>query len=71
MKAKQPMPYSTAGTQGEDETFSVVSAGECTGMIPSAPTSAAEADSYGEIYDVPLSKRLPKSKKGAPPEKER
>ena len=39
-----------------DETFNVASSTECTGLIPSAPLSGSEADSYSEIYDVPLTK---------------
>lgn len=39
-----------------DELFPVASTMECTGLIPAAPTSTAEVDSYSEIYDIPLSK---------------
>lgn len=39
-----------------DELFSVASSMECTGLIPAAPVSASQADSYGDIYDIPLAK---------------
>lgn len=39
-----------------DESFTVMSSTECTGLIPSAPTDEAQIDSYAEIYDIPLSK---------------
>lgn len=39
-----------------DDTFSVASSMECTGLIPAAPDSTEEVDSYSEIYDIPLSK---------------
>ena len=55
--AKDPRPYNVQGIQKLDEDeFFVASATECTGMIPAAPDSAAEVESYGEIYDVPLSR---------------
>mgnify|MGYP000985098506 CR=1 FL=1 len=41
----------------EDEFFnteSVVSATECTGLIQTPPITEFEAESYKEIYDVPL-----------------
>ena len=38
-----------------DERFSVMSSTECTGLIPAAPVDDAAADSYQEIYDIPLS----------------
>ncbi|HJD24220.1 MAG TPA: hypothetical protein H9694_08785 [Firmicutes bacterium] len=38
-----------------DELFEVASSMECTGLIPAAPESSAEVDSYSEIYDIPLS----------------
>lgn len=31
----------------------VVSSTECTGLIPSPPTDAADAESYTDLYDVP------------------
>lgn len=39
-----------------DELFSVASSMECTGLIPAAPVSASQADSYGDIYNIPLAK---------------
>lgn len=39
-----------------DESFAVASSTECTGMIPTPATTDQEIESYGEIYDVPLSK---------------
>ena len=46
--------------QQDDELFEnlypVVSSMECTGMIPAAPVNSAEADSYSDIYDIPLAK---------------
>lgn len=38
-----------------DERFSVMSSTECTGLIPAAPVDETAADSYQEIYDIPLS----------------
>ena len=37
-----------------DDLFNVASGMECTGLIPSAPYSAAEVESYSHIYDIPL-----------------
>ena len=34
----------------------VVSSTECTGLMPPPPLSADEAESYTEIYDLPLPK---------------
>ncbi|MCI8624417.1 MAG: hypothetical protein HFG26_12265 [Provencibacterium sp.] len=42
-----------------NERFSVMSSTECTGLIPAAPVDEAEADSYQEIYDIPLSHEKP------------
>lgn len=39
-----------------DNLFAVASSMECTGLIPAAPDSSAEVDSYSDIYDIPLSK---------------
>lgn len=52
----KPLPYDADGDAIFDESFSVASTTECTGLIPSAPVSGAEADSYSDIYDVPLAK---------------
>ena len=48
----KPLPYDADGDAIFDEAFSVASTTECTGLIPSAPASGAEADSYS---DMPLS----------------
>ena len=40
-----------------DEQFSVASSTDCTGLIPAAPANEAEAESYGELYDIPLAKK--------------
>lgn len=34
------------------EHYTVMSATECTGLMPSPPKTRAEKDSYKEIYDV-------------------
>ena len=39
-----------------NEMFSVASSMECTGLIPAAPVTDAAADSYGDLYDIPLAK---------------
>ena len=49
----KPLPYDADGDAIFDEAFSVASTTE---LIPSAPASGAEADSYSDIYDVPLAK---------------
>lgn len=36
--------------------FYVASSTDCTGLIPSAPVTENEVDSYNELYDVPLAK---------------
>ena len=58
MKRYPPKPplYDADGDSIFDETFNVASSTECTGLIPSAPLSGAQADSYSEIYDVPFAK---------------
>lgn len=38
-----------------DNDFAVESMTECTGLIPAGQVSAAEAESYSEIYDIPIS----------------
>ena len=49
------MPYDR---EDEEELYremlSVASSTECTGLIPSAPLTQPMVDSYGEIYDLPL-----------------
>ncbi len=39
-----------------NEMFPVSSSTDCTGLIPTAVTEDAELNSYGQIYDIPLSK---------------
>ena len=46
------------------EMLKVASANECTGMIPAAPASRAEVDSYSEIYDIPLSRDAKRANHG-------
>ena len=41
-----------------EDVFSVASTTDCTGLIPAAPDSASEVESYGEIYDIPLSRNV-------------
>ena len=38
-----------------NDSMSVSSMTECTGLIPAAPVSEPEIDSYSAIYDIPLS----------------
>lgn len=52
---KRPLPYDAEdGEELFDETMSVSSMTECTGLIPAAPVSEPEIDSYSAIYDIPL-----------------
>ncbi len=53
---KKPLPKDEEGRDLFDETFAVASTMECTGLIPAAPESTEEVDSYSEIYDIPLTK---------------
>lgn len=46
-----------------NEMYPVSSSTECTGLIPTAVTEDSEVHSYGEIYDIPLSKDEQKSLK--------
>jgi hypothetical protein len=39
----------------------VVSATECTGLIPTPPQSAEQAESYAQLYHIPQSKDQPNS----------
>ncbi len=55
-KYRYPYNYDDELGWGSDD-YSVASASECTGLIPSVPCSSDEVDSYSEIYDVPLSWR--------------
>lgn len=54
----RPEPYSSPQEEEfpPDDRFSVASATDCTGLIPSAPASEAEVASYGEIKNLTLSK---------------
>lgn len=40
----------------ESDSNMVVSSTECTGLIPTPPLSEDEAESYDELYDIPLPK---------------
>ena len=52
---KRPEPYNAEdGEDLFDDAMSVSSMTECTGLIPSAPVSEPEIDSYSAIYDIPL-----------------
>ncbi|BCI60561.1 hypothetical protein [Solibaculum mannosilyticum] len=42
-----------------NEMFAVASATECTGLIPTPPVNKSEADSYTDIYDIPMTKSEP------------
>lgn len=62
---KRQLPYDA---QDEEELFddqmSVSSMTECTGLIPSAPVSEPEIDSYSAIYDIPLAGESAKAQHG-------
>lgn len=52
---KRPLPYDEQdGDELFEDQMSVSSMTECTGLIPSAPVSEPEIDSYSAIYDIPL-----------------
>ena len=52
---KQSRPYPTESHQHPfDDENQVVSATECTGMLPTPATEDAEIFSYHAIYDIPL-----------------
>ena len=54
---KPPRPYDAQDNRELfEDVFSVASTTDCTGLIPAAPDSAAQVESYGEIYDIPLSR---------------
>lgn len=38
-----------------DDLYAVASSTECTGLMPTPATSEPEANSYSQIYDIPLS----------------
>lgn len=52
---KRPLPYDAQdGEELFNDSMSVSSMTECTGLIPAAPVSEPEIDSYSAIYDIPL-----------------
>lgn len=52
---KRPLPYDAQdGEELFNNSMSVSSMTECTGLIPAAPVSEPEIDSYSAIYDIPL-----------------
>ncbi len=52
---KRPLPYDAQdGEELFDDLMSVSSMTDCTGLIPAAPVSESEIDSYSAIYDIPL-----------------
>lgn len=56
MDDKYKRPIDQDGNALFDELYPVASAMECTGLIPAAPATTAEVDSYSDIYDIPLAK---------------
>ena len=56
MQDKPKRPLDQNDDEIFNEMFSVASSMECTGLIPSAPTTDAAADSYTDLYDIPLAK---------------
>lgn len=52
-KFPQPNPLDE---DDADSQFFVASSTDCTGLIPSAPSTENEVDSYNELYDIPLDK---------------
>lgn len=62
---KRPLPYDAADEEELfDDQMSVSSMTECTGLIPSAPVSEPEIDSYSAIYDIPLAGDSKKARHG-------
>ncbi len=51
---KGKLPRNEAGKELFQNLQPVASTTECTGLIPAAPGSEPEMDSYTDIYDVPL-----------------
>lgn len=49
-KAGQTKPGEDASFLGEEN---VASANECTGLMPSLPSTEEEAESYADLYTVP------------------
>lgn len=52
---KRPSPTMLQVAEELFRFVSVSSMTECTGLIPAAPVSEPEIDSYSAIYDIPLS----------------
>lgn len=65
---KKRLPYD-GDTQRElfDNLLEVASATECTGLIPAAPESTADATSYSDIYDIPLAADASAAKRHSQP----
>lgn len=38
-----------------DNEFSVESVNDCTGLVPAGQVDEAKAESYSDIYDIPIS----------------
>ncbi|MBC8569882.1 hypothetical protein [Zongyangia hominis] len=52
-----PRPYDMLDDEElYDEMMEVASATECTGLMPAAPITKPETESYSKIYDIPLAK---------------
>lgn len=51
---KGKLPINDAGKELFHNLLDVASATECTGLIPAKPATEPEAESYTDIYDVPL-----------------
>ncbi|MCI9415385.1 MAG: hypothetical protein HFJ79_09470 [Clostridiales bacterium] len=56
MQDKVRLPLDDKNEQLFDEMYPVASSMECTGLIPAAPATESEVESYSEIYDIPLAK---------------
>lgn len=56
MKNKDSNPKDSIDKYLSDEYINAASTTDCTGLIPSNPTSKAEVDSYKEVYNfqVPI-----------------
>ena len=60
MKYSSSRPYDDEDDRElYDELFAVASSMECTGLMPAAPATTAEVQSYSEIYDIPLAGERP------------
>lgn len=51
-----PLPEDAQGDPLFEQEFPVASSMECTGLIPAAPSTESEVDSYSSLYDIPLPK---------------